>query len=147
MAGGCRGTGRRRLAGLGSGLFPCGLECSRSGSTLAWDWPRGRFNVPSKQIPPAVQRMGCFMGMSAQVQPDRSVVVPLPPSCLSYGVDSGASSSDQTSGGGGGRGSSTALGAEDSDSWLTDSSGSEASEFSTDVSDTRRVRARVMQQP
>ena len=57
-------------------------------------------------------------------------------------VDSGASSSDQTSG----RGSSTAIGTEDGDSWLTDSSGSEASEFGTDVSDTRRVRARVMQQ-
>ena len=57
-------------------------------------------------------------------------------------VEPGAPSSDLSSGGG----LSTALGTEDSDSWLTNSSESGASKFSTDVSDTRRVQARVLQQ-
>ena len=58
-------------------------------------------------------------------------------------VDSGASSDEPMSGDDLGADVSTG----DSEAWLTDSSGSGASEFSTDVSDTQRVRARVMQQP
>ena len=54
-------------------------------------------------------------------------------------LDSGASSGES--------GSDPVTEVSPGDMWLTDSSESVASEFSTDVSDTRRVRARVAQQP
>ena len=111
------------------------LERERAGESVQLRWIPSHLGVPGNQGADALAEAG------RQQHPNNGSALQKREEMSSTGersgseVDSGASSSDPTSGDDSGTETSTG----DSDSWLTDSCGSDASEFSTEMSNTRRV--------